>query len=58
VAIRATGSIIVLVSCGYERESMAHMRSLVEAVIRGREMSEDASGDKARRILKGQRRRP
>src|SRR5687767_1450381 len=46
VVVRTTGSIIVLVGCGYEREAMAPGRTLVEAVIRGREVSEDPSGNK------------
>ena len=38
LVVRATGSIIVLIGCGYERESMSLARSLVEGVIRGREV--------------------
>lgn len=55
VAVRATGSIIVLVGCGYEREAMAPTRVLVESVIRGRQVSDDPSGDVARQIMQGRR---
>src|SRR5262249_14202819 len=53
VIIRATSAILVLVSCGYERESLALGRTNLEALIRGRQAAHDASGDAARTLLKG-----
>ena len=47
--------IIVLVGCGYEREALAPARTLVEAVIRGRQLSADDSGGVGRTLLKGRK---
>lgn len=55
VIVRAAGSIIVLVGCGYEREALAPARTMLEAVLRGRQISEDASGDAARALLLSRR---
>jgi hypothetical protein len=52
---RNTSGILALVSCGYERESLSLGRTNLEALIRGRQAADDASGDVARILLKGQR---
>jgi hypothetical protein len=53
VIIRNTSGILVLVGCGYERESMGLGRTNLEALLRGRQAADDASGDVARTLLKG-----
>jgi hypothetical protein len=55
MVVRNTSGIIVLVGCGYERESLALGRTNIEALIRGRQAADDASGDVARTLLQGRR---
>lgn len=55
IVVRNIGGILTLVGCGYERESLALGRVNAEAHIRGRQIVDDASGDVARRLLKGRR---
>lgn len=53
--VRSAGSILSLVACGYEREALATARTMLEAGLRGRQISEDQSGDSARAILESRR---
>lgn len=51
VAVRSAGAIISLVACGYEREALTPARTLLEAVLRGRQINDDPSGAAARAVL-------
>ena len=53
--VRNVSGIIVLVGCGYERESLALGRTNIESLIRGRQAADDTSGDVARKLLQGRR---
>jgi hypothetical protein len=51
--VRTAGSVIVLIGAGYEREALSPARSVLEAVLRGRQATDDPSGDAARGVLTG-----
>lgn len=53
--VRSTGSVLMLVSTGYEREALGPARIGVEALIRARQANDDPSGGAARSILQGRR---
>jgi hypothetical protein len=55
IIVRSTGAIIALVATGHERESLAHARISLEALVRGRQMADDKSGDVARQLLAGRK---
>jgi hypothetical protein len=55
IIVRSTGAIIALIAAGHERESLAHARISLEALIRGRQMADDKSGDVARKLLAGRK---
>lgn len=50
---RSAGAAMSLMACGYVFESFAHSRSLVECVLRGRQITDDSSGSAARAQLHG-----
>jgi hypothetical protein len=55
IIVRSTSSIIALVGCGHEREALMHARVSLEAVLRGRQIADDSSGESARQLLSGRR---
>ena len=55
LVVRNTSGIMALIGCGHEREALGLGRVSLEAVIRGRQVADDASGDTARKLLEGHR---
>lgn len=55
LVVRNTSGIMALISCGHEREALGLGRVSLEALIRGRQVADDASGDIARKLLEGRR---
>lgn len=55
LVVRATGAQMMLIATGYEREGIGQVRVSTEALLRTRQVLDDASGNAARTLLKGQR---
>jgi hypothetical protein len=55
VVVREMGAAVSLISCGYEREALGPGRTVLEAMIRGRQAQDDPSGEVAMKLLRGQR---
>lgn len=55
LGVRSLSAMIVLISTGYEPESMAHMRTGLEVLIRMHQVVNEHDGESARKILQGQR---
>jgi hypothetical protein len=55
LVVRNTSGIMALIGCGHEREALGLGRVSLEAVIRGRQVADDASGDTARKLREGRR---
>jgi hypothetical protein len=53
IIVRGTSAIMSLVGCGHEREALSMTRITFEALIRGRQVADDRSGEVARKLLKG-----
>jgi len=53
IVVRGTSAIMALIGCGHEREALSIGRITFEALIRGRQLTDDKSGDVARKLLKG-----
>ncbi len=49
--VRSVGSIIALISSGYEPEALAPYRTTIEITFRGQQVLDDLSGEAARRLL-------
>lgn len=55
LVVRNIGGILTLVGCGHEREALTLGRVNAEALIRGRQLTDDTSGHVARNLLLGRR---
>jgi len=55
LVVRNTSGIMALIGCGHERESLGLGRVSLEALMRGRQVAGDVSGDAARKLLQGHR---
>jgi hypothetical protein len=55
MVVRTASAVMSLVACGHEREALAHGRTILEALIRGRQVADDKSGEAARTLLQGRK---
>jgi hypothetical protein len=55
IVVRSLSGLIVLVSSGYERESLTLMRPAFEALMRLHQVAADTGGHSARQILQGRK---
>jgi hypothetical protein len=55
IIVRTASAIMSLIACGHEREALASGRTILEALIRGRQVADDMSGEPARKMLQGRK---
>jgi hypothetical protein len=55
IVVRTTSAIMSQIACGHEREALADSRTILEALIRCRQVADDKSGDAARKLLQGRK---
>lgn len=55
ITVRTMSSIMSQIACGHEREALAGGRTVLEALIRSRQVVDDKSGEAARKLLQGRK---
>jgi hypothetical protein len=55
IVVRTTSAIMSQIACGHEREALAGGRTILEALIRCRQVADDKSGEAARTLLQGRK---
>lgn len=55
IVVRTVSGLMSQLACGHEREALAGGRTIVEALIRARQVSDDKSGEAARTLLQGRK---
>jgi hypothetical protein len=55
IVVRTTSAVMSQIACGHEREALAGGRTILEALIRCRQVADDESGEAARTLLQGRK---